>query len=127
MNLCRIEDQSQLVTHPVRGAIWEGFALEQIISSLTMEMNEVFFWRTVNGAELDLLIFKNGKKYGIEFKFGDAPRTTKSMRVALTDLNLEHLYVVYPGQRKIILDDQITGLGLSQLFESEDLFHPAAK
>ncbi|MBX3487018.1 MAG: ATP-binding protein [Candidatus Paracaedibacteraceae bacterium] len=126
MNLVRIEDADQLVTSPLRGAIWEGFALEQIIAALEMEMNEVFFWRTINGAEIDLMIFKGNKRYGFEFKFGDAPSTTRSMRIALNDLRLEHLYVIYPGQQNIILDDQITAVPLSQMLKDQNLF-PATK
>ena len=115
MNLTRIETEEHLLTSPLRGAIWEGFALEQIISALEMDATEVFFWRTINGAELDLMIFKGNKRYGFEFKFGDAPSTTKSMRIALDDLHLEHLYVIYPGKTKIILDDRITAMPLVQM------------
>ena len=58
-----------------------------------------YFWATYAGAELDLLLFKNGKRYGMEFKRVDAPRLTRSMMTALSDLKLEHLSVVYPGDR----------------------------
>ena len=73
---------------------------------------EAFFWRTSHGAELDLLTFQAEKAIGFEFKFADAPKTTKSMHQAITDLKLDHLYVIYPGQREIPLTKQITALGL---------------
>lgn len=112
--LSRIENEREMLTHPLRGAIWEGFALEQIIEYLKLDSEEAFFWRTQNGAELDLLVFRKGKRYGFEFKYADVPKTTKSMHVANNDLKLDHLFVIYPGQREIFLTETITAVGLSQ-------------
>ena len=56
---------------------------------------------TQSKAELDLLILKNGKRIGYEFKYSDAPKITPSMRIACEDLQLDHLYVVYPGTSNI--------------------------
>lgn len=112
-SLSRIEREEDVLTHPLKGAIWEGFALEEVIRHLNLAPEESFFWRTQNGAEIDLLVFKNGKRYGFEFKFGDAPKTTKSIRVACHDLRLDHAYIIYPGQRTIPLDENITGVGLT--------------
>ena len=64
---------------------------------------------------MDLLIARGGKHYGFEFKFADAPTTTKSMRVALADLSLERLYVVYPGTRRFELDQHIVAVPLAQV------------
>jgi uncharacterized protein len=69
---------------------------------------DAYFWGTHGGAELDLLVHLAGKHYGFEFKYADAPGTSRSMRVALQDLSLEHLWVVYPGQTEYRLDDRIT-------------------
>lgn len=107
--------------HPNLGAIWEGFALEQIIQTLTLRPEEAFFWRTSHGAELDLLVFLNGKPIGFEFKFADAPKTTKSMHQAIADLSLEHLYVIYPGQREIPLTDHVTAIGLDEWVKNNTL------
>ena len=87
--LSRIEKKEDMITHPLKGAIWEGFALEELIRHLNLTPEESFFWRTHNGAEIDLLVFKNGKKYGFEFKFADTPKITKSIRIAHQDLNLD--------------------------------------
>lgn len=106
--------------HPACGAIWEGFALEQIIQCLNIRPEEAFFWRTQHGVEVDLLIFHEGKKFGFEFKFSDAPSTTKSMHHAINDLNLEHLYVIYPGKRKIPLNEKITAIGLGDWFTAKE-------
>lgn len=103
-------------SHPRLGASWEGFALEHAVGLLNAE-RDAYFWGTHGGAELDLLISRGGAKYGFEFKFTDAPATTKSMRVAMTDLNLKRLFVVYPGDRRFELDDNIIALPLTGLLE----------
>lgn len=72
----------------------------------------IVFWRTQAGAELDLFTLYQGKRLGFEFKFSDSPKITRSMHTALTDLNLDHLYVIYPGERTIPLQDNITVIGL---------------
>ena len=97
---------ADLQSHPAVGASWEGFAIEQIIGLL--DTRDAYYWATHGGAELDLLVRIAGKHYGFEFKYGDAPGATRSMRVALQDLSLEHLWVVYPGQTEYPLDERIT-------------------
>jgi len=69
---------------------------------------EAYFWSTYSGAELDLLLFAGGKRYGLEFKFNEAPKITKSMHVALHDLDLQHLWVVYPGRESYPVHEKIT-------------------
>lgn len=113
LSLLAIHSEEELLRHPLLGAIWEGFALEQIIQILNIQPEEAFFWRTDNKAELDLFTLLNGKRYGFEFKFSDAPNVTKSMHAALQDLKLEHLYVIYPGTREVFFTDEITGVGLN--------------
>jgi hypothetical protein len=112
LTLLGIHNEKELLMHPKLGAIWEGFALEQVIQSLRLRPEESFFWRTQDGAELDLLVFTEGKRLGFEFKFSDSPKTTKSMHSALSDLKLDHLFVIYPGQREIPLKDNISIIGL---------------
>jgi hypothetical protein len=112
LTLLSIRSMTELYRHPALGAIWEGFALEQVIQSLGLRAEEVFFWRTHTGAELDLFIPRDNQRIGFEFKFTDQPRTTKSMHQAISDLQLEHLYIIYPGQREIALTDKITAVGL---------------
>ena len=93
------------------GALWEGFALEQLISCLQIPDEECYFWSTHNDAELDLLVFRHGKRIGFEFKYADAPKVTKSMHIALQDLHLDHLYIIFPGSMKFPLSEQITAIG----------------
>jgi predicted AAA+ superfamily ATPase len=106
-SLCGVTSWSELQTHPKIGASWEGFALEEIIRIHQDNGYEWFFWSTYSGAELDLLLVKNNKKYGFEFKYSDAPSITKSMQIALVDLQLESLTVVYPGDVDYDLSDKI--------------------
>ena len=84
-----------LLTHPRCGASWEGFALKQVLRLAAPDA--AYFWATHNGAELDLLMFKSGQRVGVEFKRADAPGVTRSMQIAMSDLQLDRLHVVYPA------------------------------
>ncbi len=111
--LLHVERLADLQSHPKLGASWEGFALEQMCTLL--EAREVYFWATHGGAELDLLVTVSGKRHGFEFKYADAPRSTRSMRVALEDLDLEKIWVIYPGTKRYELDESITVCPLAGL------------
>jgi predicted AAA+ superfamily ATPase len=111
--LLGVPDAAALQGHPKLGASWEGFCLEQILS-VCGERN-AYFWGTHSGAELDLLLTHRGRRLGFEFKYADQPATTKSMRVALKDLQLDHLYVVHPGEHRFPLDEAITAITLPAL------------
>ena len=104
--LLGLTSMDQLQGHPKLGASFEGFAIEQAIGML--ETRDAYFWATHGGAELDLLVMVGGKRYGFEVKYQDAPGTTRSMRVAMEDLRLEHLWVVYPGREAYELDQMIS-------------------
>ena len=99
--------------HPKLGAAWEGFVIEELL--LVVGERGAYFWATQSGAELDLLLLLEGARYGVEVKYGDAPGITKSMRIALEDLGLQHLFVVYPGREDFDLDKRITVLSLEQI------------
>ncbi|MDP2193991.1 MAG: ATP-binding protein [Alphaproteobacteria bacterium] len=94
-------------THPKCGASWEGYALETIIHLFDQDLCEVYFWATEKGAELDLLILKGDQRFGFEFKYSEAPKTTKSMHIALEDLKLDFLTVVAPVKRSYQLTENI--------------------
>ena len=103
--LLELEHYDELRGHPKAGASWEGFIIEQVLGLLGAR--EGYFWGTHQGAELDLLVTRGGKRYGFEIKLSDAPTVTKSMRIALGDLRLERLFVVYPGTESYSLDDRV--------------------
>lgn len=104
-----------MLTNPKLGASWEGFAIEATIAQLGKRDNEVFFYGTHNRVELDLYWQSNGRSYGAEFKYMDAPKRTKSMHQAIEDLKLAYLYVIYPGGRQYALSEQITVLPAQKL------------
>ncbi len=112
-SLLGIRTSHDLQTHPKSGASWEGYAIEEAIKSI--EPDEAYFWRTHNGAEIDLLLLKNGRRFGLECKRVDAPRLTPSMQIALEDLQLDRLVVIYPGERAYPLAEKVTALPLSSL------------
>ena len=111
--LLGIRTASELLSHPKCGASWEGYVIEDIITLL--QPDEVYFWATHAGAELDLLLFKDGRRIGVEIKRADAPRLTPSMRTALDDLQLDRLVVIYPGTRRYPLTDRVETLPFAEL------------
>ncbi|MEW6074064.1 MAG: ATP-binding protein [Planctomycetota bacterium] len=111
--LLGLGEKPALESHPKLGASWEGFALEQVLA-LTGERN-AYFWATHAGAELDLLLFSGGRRFGVELKYGDAPRITRSMHIAIEDLQLERLFVVHPGSESLALDERIEGVSILDL------------
>jgi uncharacterized protein len=108
-----IDSTDSLHTHSKLGASWEGFVLEQAISMLGI--TEPYHWRTHTGSELDLFWFKHGKKWGIEVKFGDAPRMTKSLHSILADLEPDHVWIVYPGNDEYRLHDRVSVIPLKDI------------
>ena len=104
-----IESHTGLLTHPKLGASWEGFALEQILRAYPGV--DAYFYAIHSGSELDLY-FPN-LRLGIEVKYQDAPRLTRSMRIAMDDLKLTELRVVYPGAREYEMADGIRAVPLA--------------
>ena len=76
---------------------------------------ELAFWGTHAGAEVDLFWQEHGKNWAVEIKYADAPRSAKSMHSACEDLELEHLWVLYPGDRRYALAPNITVFPLAAL------------
>jgi predicted AAA+ superfamily ATPase len=111
--LLGIGGRRDLESHPKVGASWEGYAVEEIIKALRPD--EAYYWATHQGAELDLLLFKHGRRVGIECKRSAAPTLTPSMRIALTDLKLDRLVVAYPGDRRYPLAKGVEAVPLADL------------
>jgi predicted AAA+ superfamily ATPase len=105
--------EREILSHPKAGASWEGYAMEEVLQSVRPEA--AHFWATHTGAELDLLLIVRGRRIGIEVKFQDAPRLTPSMRIALADLGLAHLVVIYPGHTRYPISDRVTAVPLAEL------------
>jgi len=116
-SLLGIHSELALYTHPKIGASWEGYIIEETIKAIRPD--EAYFWGTHNGAELDLLILKDGERIGVECKRMDAPRLTPSMKVAMDDLRLDRLIVLYPGEKAYPLAERIEVTPVARLSVTE--------
>ena len=112
-HLLSLEAYEDLAGHPKVGASWEGFALEQVLR--LSRTRDAYFWATQGGAELDLMLFEQGRRIGYEFKFSERPAVTRSMRIAMNDLKLDALRIICPGDVVADLDTGIRVVGLSRL------------
>lgn len=112
-SLLQVSNLADLQGHPKIGASWEGFALEHIIR--VFRTRDVYFWAAHAGAELDLMVTIAGKQYGFECKYTDALGRKRSMHIVIEDLGLEHLWVIYPGDQKYALDNNITVIPLETI------------
>jgi uncharacterized protein len=108
-------ENEQVMLHPKAGASWEGFVIEQIL--YLSHSRDVYFWRTHSGAELDLFILKNGKRFGFEVKFSETPVVSKNMHQVIDDLHLESLFLIYSGNHMVPLDEKITLVPVTNLTE----------
>lgn len=115
--LLGISSERDLLTHPKIGASWEGYVIEEVLSAV--QPDEAWFWATYQGAEIDLLLRKNGRMLGVECKRTDAPRITPSIRTALADLKLDKVLVVYPGNKRYALGEQVEALPLTDLTKAD--------
>lgn len=112
-SLLDLPDQHSLLAHPRVGASWEGFALEQVLQAVGP--SQAYFWATHSGAELDLFFIQRGRQFGVEAKFNEAPSPTPSMRSAVADLNLAHLWIVHPGPHSYPVSDKVSALALRDM------------
>ena len=93
--LLGVRTVDELQGTPIAGASWEGFVLEQILSSCAPG-TDFTFYRTVAGAELDLVSIRANTTVGVEIKFSTAPKPTKGFWQALEDLGVARAYVIAP-------------------------------
>ena len=119
-SLLGIDSFKALLTHPKVGASWEGFVIEQVLA--TEPYDEVFFWATYQGAEIDLILRRGDKLLGVECKRADSPRMTPSIRHALADLGLSRVAVIYPGSKRFPLSEQVEAVPVHSLAGGESLF-----
>jgi len=112
-SLLGITNERDLEHHPKVGASWEGYAIEEALKAL--QPDDAYFWASHQGAEMDLVVFKGGRRIGIECKRVDAPTITPSMRIAMADLKLDEVRVVYPGTKRYPLAEGIEAVPLVDL------------
>lgn len=112
-SLLGLKTESEILRHPGCGSSWEGYVIEEIIHSV--EPDDTYYWATHNGAEIDLVFLKGGRMYGVEVKRADAPSLTPSLRIALEDLSLERIAVIYPGEKRYELHKKISVIPFSNI------------
>ena len=113
-----------LERHPKIGASWEGFVIERIVESLRVDAEDCHFWATHAGAELDLVVRHGGDLRGFEIKHTSAPKVTRSMRVALADLELDSIDVVHAGAETYPLGERFRAVAAGRVLED---LRPVAK
>jgi predicted AAA+ superfamily ATPase len=123
--LLGIRSEKELLSHPKCGASWEGYVIEETIKAT--EPDETYYWATHSGAEIDLVLIKNGRMLGVECKRIDAPRITPSMRIAREELNLEQIAVVYPGKKRYAMGDGVAAVPLNVVVEGMKGLFPKKK
>jgi uncharacterized protein len=117
--LLSIPDLSTLSAYPRAGASWEGFILEQVLR--LMSPSQAWFWATHQGAELDLMFLFRGYRFGIEVKYSESPKLTRSEKSALTTLKLQHLWVIHPGNHSFPMMDRVTAIPVKDVIKLDDL------
>jgi predicted AAA+ superfamily ATPase len=115
LNLRTLKD---LESHPKLGASWESFVLEQVVRRLGVRSEECYFWATHAGAELDLLVVRGRRRLGFEIKRTSSPQISKSMRIALSDLKLNHLDLIHAGNQTFSLSKQVRAVSFTNLFDA---------
>jgi predicted AAA+ superfamily ATPase len=113
--LLGLRSETELLGHPKSGASWEGYMIEETIKMT--EPDEVYYWATHGGAEIDLLLMKGGRMYGVECKRMDAPKLTPSMRTAMEDLKLDRIAVIYPGEKRYSLGDRVAAVPVESVVD----------
>ncbi|MGH8515889.1 MAG: ATP-binding protein [Panacagrimonas sp.] len=113
--LLGVPSHGVLQGHPKVGASWEGFVIEEAVR--IAGERHAYYWATQAGAEMDLLLMLRGKRYGVEVKYADAPRLSRSMAMALSDLRLDRMWIVYPGDQRYRLHERVEAISLSGLRE----------
>jgi predicted AAA+ superfamily ATPase len=118
--LLGLQTEKALLSHPKLGASWEGFVIEQVLASEPYD--EAWFWATHQGAEMDLLLRRGDRLLGVECKRADAPRLTPSIRIALDDLGLERVAILYPGAQRYRVGERVEAVPAATLAKPGQLF-----
>lgn len=116
--LLGLADVQALQGHPVAGASWEGFVVEQAAALVPPDAS-LGFYRTAAGAELDLVVEHRGRRVGVEVKFAAAPKPARGFWQALADLQVDRAFVVAPVERRYLMAERVEVVGLHEL---DDIF-----
>ncbi|MFA5250634.1 MAG: DUF4143 domain-containing protein [Parachlamydiales bacterium] len=119
--LLGLKTEDALLFHPQKELLWQGFALEEVLKSWQAGEKGGYFWQTQAGAELPLFLLQENRRLGFEFQSAGASKVTLSMKIALKDLKLDHLYLIVPGSFTFSLAEKITVRGIETLESFIDL------
>jgi predicted AAA+ superfamily ATPase len=115
--LLNIGHFNDLIGHPVCGGSWEGFVIENLISVCPDHVN-CYFYRTAQGAEIDLIIEINHTEiWAIEIKRSLAPAVSKGFHIACTDINASRKYVIYQGNESFPLSEGTKAMPLKSMMK----------
>jgi predicted AAA+ superfamily ATPase len=115
--LLGINTLTDLQGHPIVGASWEGFVVEQI-AALAPQGSQIGFYRTAAGAEIDVVLSVGSRRIGFEVKFSAAPKPARGFWQAKQDLALDHAFVVAPVQRRYPLAEDVEALPVQLIAEA---------
>ena len=115
--LLSLNSMDDLLGHPVVGTSWEGFVIDNLVSFLPIG-SETYFYKTARGAEIDLIIkLPDRRVLAIEIKYSSAPKIQRGFYEACKDVDPTHRYVVYTGEEKYSLKNDIYAIGLRELLK----------
>jgi len=115
--LLGITSMEQLFGHPLLGASWEGYALQQLLSNLPPALSP-FFFRTQDGVEIDLVLVKGIRPVAVfEIKFSQSPQLSQGIRFAMEEIGAERNYVLVPEGEEYPIGKGIIVCGLSRGME----------
>lgn len=116
--LLGIDTLDMLLGHPVAGASWEGFVIENILA-VAPEWTKASFYRTAAGAEIDLLLELGGNHgtFAIEIKRSLAPHVEKGCHAAIADLKPDKAFIIYPGNESWPIAPSIQVMGLIEFMK----------
>ena len=116
-SLLQIEDRETLLGHPILGASWEGFVIENAIM-IAPDGTKASFYRTSAGAECDLVLeLPGGEVWAIEIKRNSAPKVSKGFWIATDDVKATRKFIVYPGDESYSAGNGVEVIGLQSLLE----------
>jgi predicted AAA+ superfamily ATPase len=118
--LLGLHSHKALLLHPKVGASWEGFAIDQVLRSEPHD--EAFFWATHQGAEMDLVLRRGDRLLGVECKRADVPRRTRSAAMAMSDLGLDRVAIIYPGSKRYPVSEGVEAVPLATLSTPRAVF-----
>ncbi len=113
--LLGLDNRDAVLGHPVAGASWEGFVLENLLQCAPGR-SQAWFYRTAAGAEMDLVLdLPGGQRWAIEIKRSSAPRLSKGFHQARADLEPHRSFVVYAGDERFPLLEGVEAIGTAEL------------